>query len=78
VSSQGKWSSMGEHNRSHGSWCPQNGYKDGSGCDDFEICLELDLTKRLPRLQGHPTSKLVFLIGPHFFIALIDSPCAAP
>jgi hypothetical protein len=37
---------MGEHNRSHGSWCPQNGYKDcGSGRDDFEMCLELELTK---------------------------------
>lgn len=48
-------------------------------CDDFEICLELELTKRLPKApKGHPTGKLVFLIGPHFSIALIDRSLRRP
>lgn len=59
VSAQSKWSSM------HGSWAPQNGDGNGVGCDDCEICLELELTKGLPQgCTGHPTGKLVFLIRP--------------
>lgn len=44
-------------------------------CDDFEICLELELTKKAP--QGSKVTQPVdwyFLMGPHFFIALVDSP----
>lgn len=76
VSSQGKWSSMGR--------AGQVARLVGSAkwrwrCDDFEICLELELTKRLPKApKGHPTSRLVFLIGPHFFIALIDRSLRRP